>query len=113
MGLVSIAATTGWRALACLVMRRCMRICRFGIYRHPNGTLGSSRYSELIFYIIYHRIAHRVRLIRATYQDHDSSEYFNFAIVIAPEVEQQRRGLMRIWLLLLGLPLRWCSSAGR
>ena len=35
-----------------------------------------------LLYYIYHRIAHRVRLIWATHQAHHSSQYFNFATAL-------------------------------
>ncbi|KWX56621.1 sterol desaturase family protein [Mycobacterium sp. NAZ190054] len=58
---------------------------------------------DLLFYV-YHRTAHRVRLIWATHQAHHSSEYFNFATALRQKWNNSGEILMWIPLPLLGVP---------
>jgi sterol desaturase/sphingolipid hydroxylase (fatty acid hydroxylase superfamily) len=57
-----------------------------------------------LLYYVYHRIAHRVRLIWATHQAHHSSEYFNFATALRQKWNNSGEILLWIPLPLLGLP---------
>ncbi len=58
---------------------------------------------DLLFYV-YHRIAHRVRLIWATHQAHHSSQYFNFATALRQKWNNSGEILMWIPLPLFGVP---------
>ena len=105
MGLVSIATTAAWKTLAL-----------FGyaaIYVHvaPWHLQVTQWYTWVIailgvdlLYYVYHRLAHRVRLIWATHQAHHSSEYFNFATALRQKWNNSGEILMWIPLPLLGLP---------
>ncbi len=105
MGLVSIATTAAWKTLAL-----------FGyaaIYVHlaPWHLQVTQWYTWVIailgvdlLYYVYHRVAHRVRLIWATHQAHHSSEYFNFATALRQKWNNSGEILMWIPLPLLGLP---------
>src|SRR5246127_4663344 len=83
MGLVSIATTAAWKLVALLGYAAIYvylapwhlsahKCCR-GVIADPGG---APRFSPC------HRIARRVRLIRAAHQAHHSSEYFNFATAL-------------------------------
>ncbi len=58
---------------------------------------------DLLWYI-YHRIAHRVRVVWAAHQAHHSSEYFNFSTALRQKWNQWFEVLIWIPLPLLGLP---------
>lgn len=58
---------------------------------------------DLLFYV-YHRTAHRVRLVWATHQAHHSSRYFNFATALRQKWNNSGEILMWIPLPLLGVP---------
>lgn len=57
-----------------------------------------------LMYYLYHRIAHRVRLIWATHQAHHSSQYFNFATALRQKWNISGDVLLRAVLPLLGVP---------
>jgi sterol desaturase/sphingolipid hydroxylase (fatty acid hydroxylase superfamily) len=105
MGLVSVATSAGWKALALLGYA--------GIYAYlAPWHLPANRWYTWVVAILgvdllwytYHRIAHRVRLIWATHQAHHSSEYFNFATALRQKWNNSGEILMWIPLPLLGLP---------
>lgn len=58
---------------------------------------------DLLFYL-YHRTAHRVRLIWATHQAHHSSEYFNFSTALRQKWNNSGEIVMWLPLPLLGVP---------
>ncbi|QEN14123.1 sterol desaturase family protein [Mycobacterium sp. ELW1] len=58
---------------------------------------------DVLFYL-YHRTAHRVRLIWATHQAHHSSRYFNFATALRQKWNNSGEIIMWIPLPLLGVP---------
>ncbi len=58
---------------------------------------------DLLFYV-YHRIAHRVRLVWATHQAHHSSRYFNFATALRQKWNNSGELVMWAPLPLLGVP---------
>jgi sterol desaturase/sphingolipid hydroxylase (fatty acid hydroxylase superfamily) len=105
MGLVSVATSAGWKALALFGYA--------GLYAYlAPGHLPANRWYTWVIAILgvdllwytYHRIAHRVRLIWATHQAHHSSEYFNFATALRQKWNNSGEILMWIPLPLLGLP---------
>ncbi|MCV7089810.1 sterol desaturase family protein [Mycobacterium interjectum] len=105
MGLVSIATSAGWKALALFGYA--------GIYAYlAPWHLSAQRWYTWVIAILgvdllwytYHRIAHRVRLIWATHQAHHSSEYFNFATALRQKWNNSGEILMWAPLPLLGLP---------
>ncbi|MGE2691539.1 sterol desaturase family protein [Mycolicibacterium pulveris] len=57
-----------------------------------------------LMYYVYHRIAHRVRLIWATHQAHHSSQYFNFATALRQKWNISGDVFLRAVLPLLGVP---------
>ncbi|HYZ68789.1 MAG TPA: sterol desaturase family protein, partial [Mycobacterium sp.] len=57
-----------------------------------------------LLYYIYHRMAHRVRLIWATHQAHHSSQYFNFATALRQKWNISGDVFLRALLPLLGVP---------
>lgn len=57
-----------------------------------------------LLYYVYHRIAHRVRLIWATHQAHHSSQYFNFATALRQKWNISGDVFLRALLPLLGVP---------
>lgn len=57
-----------------------------------------------ILYYLYHRIAHRVRLIWATHQAHHSSQYFNFATALRQKWNISGDVFLRALLPLFGVP---------
>jgi sterol desaturase/sphingolipid hydroxylase (fatty acid hydroxylase superfamily) len=105
MGLVSVATSAGWKALALFGYA--------GIYAYlAPWHLPADRWYTWVLAILgvdllwytYHRIAHRVRLIWATHQAHHSSQYFNFATALRQKWNNSGEILMWIPLPLLGLP---------
>ncbi|AQA05290.1 C-5 sterol desaturase [Mycobacterium sp. MS1601] len=105
MGLVSVATTAGWKFLALL------GYAALYTYAAPWHLPATAWYTwvialvgvDLLFYL-YHRIAHRVRIIWATHQAHHSSEYFNFATALRQKWNNSGEILMWIPLPLLGVP---------
>lgn len=57
-----------------------------------------------LLYYLYHRIAHRVRLIWATHQAHHSSQYFNFATALRQKWNISGDVFLRALLPLFGVP---------
>jgi len=55
-------------------------------------------------YYLYHRMAHRVRVVWATHQAHHSSEYFNFATALRQKWNNSGELLVWLPLPLLGVP---------
>ncbi len=105
MGLVSVATSAGWKALALL------GYAAIYAYLAPWHLPVNRWYTWVIaflgvdlLYYGYHRIAHRVRLIWATHQAHHSSEYFNFATAVRQKWNNSGEILMWLPLPLLGLP---------
>ncbi|WP_301147526.1 sterol desaturase family protein [Mycobacterium simiae] len=105
MGLVSIATTGGWKALALL------GYAAIYAYLAPWHLPVNRWYTWVIailgvdlLYYLYHRMAHRVRLVWATHQAHHSSQYFNFATALRQKWNNSGEILMWIPLPLLGLP---------
>jgi sterol desaturase/sphingolipid hydroxylase (fatty acid hydroxylase superfamily) len=105
MGLVSVATTAGWKFLALL------GYAALYAYLAPWQLPATAWYTwvialvgvDLLFYV-YHRIAHRVRIIWATHQAHHSSEYFNFATALRQKWNNSGEILIWIPLPLLGVP---------
>ena len=105
MGLVSIATTTAWKALALV------GYTAIYVYVAPWHLPADAWYTwvililgvDLLFYG-YHRIAHRTRLIWATHQAHHSSEYFNFAAALRQKWNNSGEVIMWLPLPLLGMP---------
>ncbi|MCX6490553.1 MAG: sterol desaturase family protein, partial [Rhodococcus sp.] len=105
MGLVSIATTTAWKALALI------GYTAIYVYIAPWHLPADAWYTwvililgvDLLFYG-YHRIAHRTRLIWATHQAHHSSEYFNFAAALRQKWNNSGEIIMWLPLPLLGMP---------
>jgi len=105
MGLVSIATTAAWKFLALL------GYAAVYAYVAPWHLPATAWYTwvialvgvDLLFYL-YHRIAHRVRLIWATHQAHHSSEYFNYATALRQKWNNSGEILMWLPLPLLGVP---------
>jgi sterol desaturase/sphingolipid hydroxylase (fatty acid hydroxylase superfamily) len=105
MGLVSVATTAGWKFLALL------GYAALYAYVAPWHLSATRWYTwviaivgvDLLFYL-YHRLAHRVRLIWATHQAHHSSQYFNFATALRQKWNNSGEILMWIPLPLLGIP---------
>ncbi len=105
MGLVSVATTAAWKFLALL------GYAAVYAYVAPWHLPATEWYTwvialvgvDLLFYL-YHRIAHRVRLIWATHQAHHSSEYFNYATALRQKWNNSGEILMWLPLPLLGVP---------
>ncbi|WP_099020811.1 sterol desaturase family protein [Mycolicibacterium palauense] len=105
MGLVSIATMGAWKFLALL------GYAAIYAYLAPWQLSPQRWYTwvialvgvDLLFYL-YHRMAHRVRLVWATHQAHHSSEYFNFATALRQKWNNSGEILMWIPLPLLGVP---------
>ena len=57
-----------------------------------------------LLYYVYHRMAHRVRLIWATHQAHHSSQYFNFATALRQKWNISGDVFLRALLPLFGVP---------
>ena len=105
MGLVSIATSAGWKALALL------GYTAIYAYLAPWHLSPAKWYTWVIaligvdlLYYGYHRIAHRVRLIWATHQAHHSSQYYNLATAVRQKWNNSGEVLMWTPLPLLGLP---------
>ena len=105
MGLVSVATTAAWKAVALL------GYAAIYAYLAPWHLSAAHWYTWVIailgvdlLYYAYHRIAHRVRLIWATHQAHHSSEYYNFATALRQKWNNSGEILMWIPLPLLGIP---------
>ncbi len=105
MGLVSVATTAAWKFLALL------GYAAVYAYVAPWHLPSTAWYTwviaivgvDLLFYL-YHRIAHRVRVVWATHQAHHSSEYFNFATALRQKWNNSGEILMWLPLPLLGVP---------
>ncbi|OBF12933.1 sterol desaturase family protein [Mycobacterium sp. ACS4331] len=105
MGLVSVVTTAGWKFLALL------GYAALYAYVAPWHLSPSKWYTwviaivgiDLLWYL-YHRIAHRVRLVWATHQAHHSSQYFNFATALRQKWNNSGEILMWAPLPLLGVP---------
>lgn len=105
MGLVSMATTAGWKLLALL------GYAAIFTYLAP-WQLSPTHWSTWVIallgvdllYYLYHRMAHRVRLVWATHQAHHSSRYFNFATALRQKWNNSGEVLMWIPLPLLGIP---------
>lgn len=105
MGLVSVATTAAWKALALF------GYAALYAYIAPWHLSPSKWYTwviaivgvDLLFYT-YHRIAHRVRLVWATHQAHHSSRYFNFATALRQKWNNSGEILLWVPLPLLGIP---------
>lgn len=105
MGLVSVFTMGAWKFLALL------GYAAIYAYLAPWQLSADDWYTwvaailgvDLLFYL-YHRTAHRVRLIWATHQAHHSSRYFNFATALRQKWNNS--GEILIWtpLPLLGIP---------
>ncbi|QLL05137.1 sterol desaturase family protein [Mycobacterium vicinigordonae] len=105
MGLVSIATTAAWKALALF------GYAALFAYVAPWQLSASKWYAWLIaflgvdlLYYAYHRCAHRVRLVWATHQAHHSSQYYNLATALRQKWNNSGEILMWAPLPLLGLP---------
>ncbi|PIB76602.1 sterol desaturase family protein [Mycolicibacterium brumae] len=105
MGLVSVATTAGWKVLGLL-----MYAAAFGYLAPWQLSAGAWQTwalailgVDLLFYL-YHRIAHRVRLVWATHQAHHSSEYFNYATALRQKWNNSGEILIWLPLPLLGVP---------
>ena len=105
MGLVSIATSAGWKALALLGYTA---IYAYVAPWHLSPTKWYTWVIALVgvdlLYYGYHRMAHRVRLMWATHQAHHSSEYYNFATAVRQKWNNSGEVLMWLPLPLLGLP---------
>ncbi len=104
MGLVSVATSAGWKAVALL------GYAAIYAYLAPWHLSPTKWYTWVIaligvdlLYYTYHRIAHRVRLIWATHQAHHSSEYYNLATAVRQKWNNSGEVLMWVPLPLLGL----------
>ncbi|MEZ0340982.1 sterol desaturase family protein [Mycobacterium sp. pV006] len=105
MGLVSIVTMSAWKFLALL------GYAAIYTYVAPWQLSATQWYTwvialvgvDLLFYL-YHRMAHRVRVVWATHQAHHSSEYFNFATALRQKWNNSGEILMWLPLPLLGVP---------
>jgi len=105
MGLVSVATMAAWKFLALL------GYAALYAYVAPWQLSATQWYTWVIaivgvdlgFYL-YHRMAHRVRLVWATHQAHHSSEYFNFATALRQKWNNSGEILVWLPLPLLGVP---------
>jgi sterol desaturase/sphingolipid hydroxylase (fatty acid hydroxylase superfamily) len=105
MGLVSIATMGAWKLLALL------GYAALYTYVAPWHLPATQWYTwvvalvgvDLLFYV-YHRIAHRVRLVWATHQAHHSSQYYNFATALRQKWNNSGEIVMWLPLPLLGVP---------
>jgi sterol desaturase/sphingolipid hydroxylase (fatty acid hydroxylase superfamily) len=105
MGLVSIATSAGWKALA-LLAYSAISAC-VAPWQLPTDAWYSWVIAfvglDFLFYWE-HRIAHRVRLVWATHQAHHSSEHFNFTTALRQKWNNSAGILMWLPLPLLGVP---------
>lgn len=105
MGLVSIVTMSAWKFAALL------GYAAIYTYVAPWQLSATQGYTwvialvgvDLLFYL-YHRMAHRVRVVWATHQAHHSSEYFNFATALRQKWNNSGEILMWLPLPLLGVP---------
>ncbi|MFA5707004.1 sterol desaturase family protein [Mycolicibacterium sp.] len=105
MGLVSVATMAAWKFLALL------GYAALYAYVAPWQLSATQWYTWVIaivgvdlgFYL-YHRMAHRVRLVWATHQAHHSSEYFNFATALRQKWNNSGEILVWLPLPLFGVP---------
>lgn len=105
MGLVSVATSAAWKALALV------GYAAIYVYLAPWHLPADAWYTwvilivgvDFLFYW-YHRIAHRVRIVWATHQAHHSSEYFNFATALRQKWNNSGEIVMWIPLPLIGIP---------
>ncbi|EME23336.1 sterol desaturase family protein [Rhodococcus triatomae] len=105
MGLVSVATSAAWKALALVAY------AAIYAYLAPWHLPANAWYTwvilivgvDFLFYW-YHRIAHRVRVVWATHQAHHSSEYFNFATALRQKWNNSGEIVMWIPLPLIGIP---------
>lgn len=105
MGLVSVATTAAWKFVALL------GYAALYAYVAPWQLPSTQWYTWVIaivgvdlgFYL-YHRMAHRVRVVWATHQAHHSSEYYNFATALRQKWNNSGEILVWIPLPLLGVP---------
>lgn len=105
MGLVSILTMGVWKFLGLL------GYAALFVYVAPWQLSARDWYTwvialvgvDLLFYV-YHRIAHRVRLVWATHQAHHSSRYFNFATALRQKWNNSGELIMWAPLPLLGVP---------
>lgn len=105
MGLVSVATMGAWKFLALL------GYVALYVYVAPWHLPATKWYTwvivlvgvDILFYV-YHRTAHRVRLIWATHQAHHSSRYFNFATALRQKWNNSGEIIVWIPLPLLGIP---------
>ncbi|QUR69743.1 C-5 sterol desaturase [Mycobacterium spongiae] len=105
MGLVSIATTAAWKALALLGYSAIYAyVAPWHLSAHRWYTWIIAILGVDLTYYAYHRMAHRVRLIWATHQAHHSSVYFNFATALRQKWNNSGEILMWVPLPLLGLP---------
>lgn len=105
MGVVSIATTAAWKALALI------GYSAIWVYVAPWHLPADAWYTWVILLLgidflwyWYHRMAHRVRLVWATHQAHHSSEYFNYATALRQKWNNSGEILMWLPLPLLGMP---------
>ncbi len=105
MGLVSVATSAAWKALALVAY------AAIYAYLAPWHLPVDAWYTwvilivgvDFLFYW-YHRIAHRVRVVWATHQAHHSSEYYNFATALRQKWNNSGEIIMWIPLPLIGIP---------
>jgi sterol desaturase/sphingolipid hydroxylase (fatty acid hydroxylase superfamily) len=105
MGLVSVATSGVLNAVALIAY------AALYVYVAPWQLPAGAWYTWVIaivgvdlLYYVYHRIAHRVRLIWATHQAHHSSQYFNFATALRQKWNISGDVFLRALLPLFGVP---------
>ncbi|MFW0793127.1 sterol desaturase family protein [Gordonia sp. CPCC 205515] len=105
MGIVSIATSAAWKALALLAYAAIFT------YLAPWQLPASAWYSWVIAFVAVdflfyweHRMAHRVRVVWATHQAHHSSEYFNFTTALRQKWNNSAAMIVWLPLPLLGVP---------
>ena len=105
MGVVSVATSAAWKALALLLYAVVFayvapwQLSSTSIWTWVIALLGI----DFLFYWE-HRVAHRVRLVWATHQAHHSSEYFNFATALRQKWNNSAQIVVWLPLPLLGVP---------
>jgi len=105
MGLVSVATSGVLNAVALIAY------AALYVYVAPWHLPATQWYTWVIaivgvdlLYYVYHRGAHRVRLIWATHQAHHSSQYFNFATALRQKWNISGDVFLRALLPLVGVP---------
>jgi sterol desaturase/sphingolipid hydroxylase (fatty acid hydroxylase superfamily) len=105
MGLVSVATSGVLNAVALIAY------AALYVYVAPWHLPATQWYTWVIaivgvdlLYYVYHRGAHRVRLIWATHQAHHSSQYFNFATALRQKWNISGDVFLRALLPLFGVP---------